>query len=63
MARAQAPEAPIVLAQRERRVCTATADRLNASGITVIEVASTDEALSDLEAHRYVGRMRCASPV
>ncbi len=50
MARAQAPEAPIVLAQRERRVCIATADRLNASGITVIEVASTDEALSYLEA-------------
>ena len=38
-----------LLAQRERLVCTATADHLIADGILVIEVTSTDEALSYLE--------------
>jgi DNA-binding NtrC family response regulator len=49
MAPVRALQTPIVLAQSERRVCTATADRLIADGIVVIEVASTDEALSYLE--------------
>jgi DNA-binding NtrC family response regulator len=49
MARAQALEARVLLAQSERQVCMATADGLIASGIKVIEVASTDEALSYLE--------------
>ena len=42
-------QTPILLAQSERQLCTATADRLIADGIVVIEVASTDEALSYLE--------------
>ena len=49
MVRAQALEARVLLARRERQVCMATADRLIASGIMAIEVASTDEALSYLE--------------
>lgn len=49
MARAQALEVPALLAQSERHVCMATADCLIASGVKVIEVASTDEALSYLE--------------
>jgi DNA-binding NtrC family response regulator len=49
MARAQALEIPVLLAQSERQVCMATADCLIADGIMAIEVASTDEALSYLE--------------
>jgi DNA-binding NtrC family response regulator len=49
MARAQASEARVLLARRERQVRMATADGLTASGIIAIEVASTDEALSYLE--------------
>ena len=49
MARAQALEARVLLARRQRQVCMATADGLIASGLKVIEVASTDEALSSLE--------------
>src|SRR5215217_3463109 len=49
MKRAQALETRVLLAQSERQVCMATADRLIASGIMAIEVASTDEALSYLE--------------
>jgi len=49
MAPVPALENPVLLAQRERQVCTATADCLIAHGIVVIEVASTDEALSYLE--------------
>jgi CheY-like chemotaxis protein len=49
MTRAQAFETLVLLARRERQVCMATADCLIASGIKVIEVASTDEALSYLE--------------
>jgi DNA-binding NtrC family response regulator len=49
MARAQALEARVLLARRERQVCMATADALIAAGIRVTEVASTDEALSYLE--------------
>jgi DNA-binding NtrC family response regulator len=49
MARAQALAVPILLAQSERQVCMATADGLIADGMRVIEVASTDEALSYLE--------------
>ena len=49
MARAQALEARVLLAQSERQVCIATADSLLAAGMRVTEVASTDEALSYLE--------------
>jgi len=49
MARAQALAVPVLLAQSERQVCMATADGLIADGMRVIEVASTDEALSYLE--------------
>jgi DNA-binding NtrC family response regulator len=49
MARAQASEARVLLARRERQVRMATADGLTASGIIAIEVANTDEALSYLE--------------
>jgi DNA-binding NtrC family response regulator len=49
MARAQALAVPVLLAQSERQVCMATADCLIADGMRVIEVASTDEALSYLE--------------
>jgi DNA-binding NtrC family response regulator len=50
MARAKDLAVPILLAQSERQVCMATADCLIADGMRVIEVASTDEALSYLEA-------------
>jgi len=49
MRRAQALEARVRVARRERAIGMATADGLIASGIMVIEVASTDEALSYLE--------------
>jgi CheY-like chemotaxis protein len=49
MTRAQALEARVLLARRERAIGMATADGLIAGGIMVIEVASTDEALSYLE--------------
>jgi len=49
MARAQALDIPVLLAQSERHVCMSTADCLIADGIMAIEVASTDEALSYLE--------------
>jgi DNA-binding NarL/FixJ family response regulator len=49
MARAQALEARVLLARRQRQVCMATADGLKAGGIMAIEVVSTDEALSYLE--------------
>jgi DNA-binding NtrC family response regulator len=49
MARAKALEARVLLARRRLQVCMATADGLIASGLKVIEVASTDEALSSLE--------------
>jgi hypothetical protein len=48
MTRAQALEARVRVARRERAIGMATADGLIASGIMVIEVASTDEALSYL---------------
>jgi DNA-binding NtrC family response regulator len=48
---------PILLAQSERPVCTATADRLTANGFFVIEVASTDEALSYLESRSDIRLM------
>jgi DNA-binding NtrC family response regulator len=54
MARAQALEVPVLLAQSERHVCMATADCLFADGMRVIEVASTDEALSYLEARNDI---------
>jgi two-component system, response regulator PdtaR len=46
---AQALDVLVLLSQRERAICMATADCLIANGIKVIEVASTDEALSSLE--------------
>jgi CheY-like chemotaxis protein len=49
MTRAQVLEPLVLLARRERAICMATADGLSASGIRVIEVTSTDEALSYLE--------------
>ena len=49
MARAQALESIVLLARRKREICIFTADHLIASGLKVIEVASTDEALSHLE--------------
>ena len=49
MMRAQALKARVLLARRERAIGMATADGLIAGGIEVIEVASTDEALSYLE--------------
>ena len=49
MVRAQALEARVLLARRERQVCMATADAMLAAGVRVTEVASTDEALSSLE--------------
>jgi CheY-like chemotaxis protein len=49
MTRAQSLETLVLLAQSERKVCMATADSLIADGMRVIEVASTDEALSYLE--------------
>jgi len=49
MTRAQALEARVRVARRERAIGMATADGLIASGIMVIEVASTDEVLSYLE--------------
>ncbi len=48
---------PILLAQSERPVCTATADRLIANGFFVIEVASTDGALSYLESRSDIRLM------
>ena len=48
MMRAQASAFPVLLARSERPTCAATADALLAAGIQVIEVASTDEALSYL---------------
>jgi DNA-binding NtrC family response regulator len=48
MARAQALAVTVLLAQSERQVCMAMADCLIADGMRVIEVASTDEALSHL---------------
>ena len=50
-------QTPILLAQSERPVCTATADRLIANGFFVIEVASTDEALSYLESRSDIRLM------
>jgi CheY-like chemotaxis protein len=49
MARGQALEARVLLARCQPQVCMATADGLIAGGMRVIEVASTDEALSYLE--------------
>jgi DNA-binding NtrC family response regulator len=49
MAPVPALQTPVLLAQSERGICIATAECLNANGIVVIEVASTDEALSYLE--------------
>jgi DNA-binding NtrC family response regulator len=49
MTGAQALEARVLLARRERAIGMATADSLIASGVTIIEVASTDEVLSYLE--------------
>ncbi|QRM34411.1 hypothetical protein [Microvirga sp. VF16] len=49
MTRAQALETLVLLARRGREIGMATADGLIANGINVIEVASTDEALSYLE--------------
>ena len=54
MARAQALEARVLLARRERQICMATADALLAAGMRVTEVASTDEALSSLECRRDI---------
>jgi CheY-like chemotaxis protein len=48
MAPVPALQTPVLLAQSERQVCTATADCLIANGIVALEVASTDEALSYL---------------
>ena len=50
-------QTPILLAQSERPVCTATADRLIANGFFVIEVASTDDALSYLESRSDIRLM------
>jgi DNA-binding NtrC family response regulator len=54
MARAQALEFPVLLAHCERQVRMATADDLTAGGLKVIEVASTDEALSYLESRNDI---------
>ena len=54
MVRAQALEARVLLARRERQVCMATADGLIADGMRFTEVASTDEALSYLESRRDI---------
>src|SRR5215213_10798031 len=54
MARAQALEFPVLLAHCERQVRMATADGLTAGGLKVIEVASTDEALSYLESRNDI---------
>ncbi len=50
-------QTPILLAQSEQPVCTATADRLIADGFFVIELASTDEALSYLESRSDIRLM------
>ncbi|WP_457093258.1 response regulator [Microvirga sp. P5_D2] len=42
-------QTPVLLAHSERQVCIATTDHLIANDFEVIEVASTDEALSSLE--------------
>jgi hypothetical protein len=55
MAPVPALQTPVLLAQSERRICIATADCLNVNGIVVIEVASTDDALSYLESRATFG--------
>jgi DNA-binding NtrC family response regulator len=52
MACAQPLKVPVLLAQSEQQVCNATVDHMIANGFKIIEVASTDEALSSLESRR-----------
>jgi hypothetical protein len=62
MTRAQVLEPLVLLARRERAICMATADGLSASGIRVIEVTSTDEALSYLECRSTLRHTAVATP-
>ncbi|MET0531773.1 MAG: hypothetical protein ABW003_26155 [Microvirga sp.] len=62
-------QTPVLLARSKRQVCIATTDHLIANDFEVIEVASTDEALSPLESrsdirleHRTLNRPHILRP-